>query len=479
MEVNPFTPDYKAITAKVVDAAIRYDCPYEGQSYILIIRNAIQVPSMENNLIPPFLLREAGIIVNDKAKIHVADTTVDNHAIVFPTTGFRIRLMLWGVFSYFSSWMPTEDDMRAGHDVYVLTPERWNPHTDTYARNEDNIVEWEGNVKEAKDRIMTLELNQANNDDLDHRMYSVSGAENKVNDCICAIRDDKNNRCTYENSQMEWANNDAQMKEISSMYSVDELGTLLERKMNLGYDQIAIGAITTSGDEPESLVYRDGEEETTSDDDISLEDLELSLDLDEVFASGVRASRQRWLDAEHLASIWRISYDDAKRTIELTSQHSKCTVNPDLTQNYGTNDHMLRYHWIRDYFYIDTFFATSKGGKSSHGNTCCQLFMTDKGFLYVVPMKRKSEVMLAVKQFAKEVGAPDSIVCDMSKEQTHSDLRMFCHDIGTTLHALEEGTPWANKAELYIKWLKEAVRKDMREANSPLCFWDYCIERRA
>ena len=52
--------------------------------------------------------------------------------------------------------------MRAGYDVYVLTPGRWNPHTDAYARNEDNIVDWEGNVKEVKDRIMTLDLNQVN-----------------------------------------------------------------------------------------------------------------------------------------------------------------------------------------------------------------------------------------------------------------------------------------------------------------------------
>ena len=27
--------------------------------------------------------------------------------------------------------------------------------------------------------------------------------------------------------------------------------------------------------------------------------------------------------------------------------------------------------------------------------------------------------------------------------------------------------------------MKEAVRKDMRVANSPLPFWDYCLERRA
>ena len=50
---------------------------------------------------------------------------------------------------------------------------------------------------------------------------------------------------------------------------------------------------------------------------------------------------------------------------------------------------------------MDTFFATKKGGQSSRGHTCCQLFVTDKGFIYVVPMKKKSEVLLAIKQFAK------------------------------------------------------------------------------
>ena len=36
---------------------------------------------------------------------------------------------------------------------------------------------------------------------------------------------------------------------------------------------------------------------------------------------------------------------------------------------------------------------------------------------------------------------------------------------------------WSNKAELYIKLMKEAVHKDMKEANCPLRFWDYCLER--
>ena len=53
------------------------------------------------------------------------------------------------------------------------------------------------------------------------------------------------------------------------------------------------------------------------------------------------------------------------------------------------------------------------------------------------------------------------------------------NDIGTQLQILEEGTLWANKAELFIGLIKEAVRKYMKGSNCPLAFWDYCVECRA
>ena len=68
---------------------------------------------------------------------------------------------------------------------------------------------------------------------------------------------------------------------------------------------------------------------------------------------------------------------------------------------------------------------------------------------------------------------------DSSGEQTSQEVRQFCNNIGTALRVLEEGTPWSNRAELYIGLIKEAVSKNMREADSPLVFWDYCMERRA
>eukprot|EP00980_Cylindrotheca_fusiformis_P014396 scaffold3830_cov85-Cylindrotheca_fusiformis.AAC.8 len=94
-------------------------------------------------------------------------------------------------------------------------------------------------------------------------------------------------------------------------------------------------------------------------------------------------------------------------------------------------------------------------------------------------MSSRTKVLQAVKRFAKEVGAPEAIISDTASEQKSKSLRRFMGEIGTTLQVLEEGTPWANRAELYIGLLKEAVRKDMKSSNCPLAFWDYCVERRA
>jgi hypothetical protein len=61
--VNAFTPDYKPMQLSIVDTAIQYDCPYDGQTYIMVIHNALHVPSMKNNLMPPIVMREAAIQV--------------------------------------------------------------------------------------------------------------------------------------------------------------------------------------------------------------------------------------------------------------------------------------------------------------------------------------------------------------------------------------------------------------------------------
>ena len=112
------------------------------------------------------------------------------------------------------------------------------------------------------------------------------------------------------------------------------------------------------------------------------------LDVDQVMAAGVTATNPNSVDAAHVSKIWRISTEDTKRTLAVTSQHGQCAQDPMLSQNYGTNDCILQYRHIHEHFFMDTFFATSKGGKSTRGNTCCQLFVMDKG----VPICGANEV---------------------------------------------------------------------------------------
>ena len=107
---------------------------------MLVIRNALYVPEMKNNLIPPFIIREAGMQVLDTPKIHTKDPMVDAHSLYFEETNFRIPLQLWGVFSYFNMSKPSTKTMVECDEVYLLTLKSWDPHTDVHECNEREIL---------------------------------------------------------------------------------------------------------------------------------------------------------------------------------------------------------------------------------------------------------------------------------------------------------------------------------------------------
>jgi hypothetical protein len=141
--VNPFMPEYEALPeVPIVDAVVMYECPISGKEYIILVRNALHVPAMEQNLIPPFVMREAGIVVNDTPKIHMKNPTIEDHSLYFEETSFRIPMALWGTFSYFPTRAPTNDELAACNNVYLLTPNSiWNPHSDSYSRNEEMMTD--------------------------------------------------------------------------------------------------------------------------------------------------------------------------------------------------------------------------------------------------------------------------------------------------------------------------------------------------
>jgi hypothetical protein len=245
---------------------------------------------------------------------------------------------------------------------------------------------------------------------------------------------------------------------------------------------MAIGSTHASKD-----TYIISDDETTSDnvssgescinEDVLLDTIfkksnEGTFNADDIMVSAVHAGRHQGVKFKDLEKLWRIDEHTAKKTLDITSQKEVMTDNPKLSRNFSTNDRTLRYKHLKEYFYMDTIFATSKAGKSSRGHTCAQLFVSDKGFVYVVPLKQEGQgqVLQAIKQFVKAIGVPDDLIHDASKSQKSQDVRKYCNNIGTTLRVLKENNSWANKAELHIGIIKEAVRKDMTESNCPLAF---------
>lgn len=235
---SAFSPDYPEMKCKMVDAVVQYECQYSGKLYMLVIRNAIHVPAMSHSLIPPFIMREAGIRVNDVPKIQVAEPTKDDHAIIFPETGFRIPMKLWGVFSYFPCSKPTVETFEACDDLYTLTPSKFNSHLRAYAQNEDQMLDWQGDINEKRHRdpiiIEDIEENTAMASSL---LVGDIEAEKIDKAMISEVRCE--NRAPFPADEVN-----IHLNGVSSLLYPEGLVTRVEEKALLGKFSTIIGATT-------------------------------------------------------------------------------------------------------------------------------------------------------------------------------------------------------------------------------------------
>ena len=61
-DVNAFSSDVGTLSrVPIVDAAVAYNCPFSGQTILMVAINALYIESMDHNLVPPFIMREEGL----------------------------------------------------------------------------------------------------------------------------------------------------------------------------------------------------------------------------------------------------------------------------------------------------------------------------------------------------------------------------------------------------------------------------------
>ena len=466
--VSPFTSELGvAPNVPVVDGAIAYDCPFTFKPYILIVRNALYLPQMDHNLIPPFIMRAAGVNVSDVAKIHCADPTVDDHCIIFGDGGkddLRIPLQLQGIFSYFHTRIPTKTELM-DCDKLFITPDAsdWNPHCLSFEQNERAMLTYDGEMSENSrrrnvpmalldnDGEHTLEIAQITVDDWEDNIdTNISCAH--VTPCVAEPN------ISGDNEVEEFAKALSLRGEVSKMF-----GTLGSTDASFSNKSLFDEPITSDMNELESVL-------------MSMLD---PSEVNEVQAaiSAISADKSAGISPEMLAKVWCIPENLAKCAVDQNTQLCRHNADNHLSRHLSTNDRMLRYRRLQSIFYTDTMFALKH--RSTRGNACCQIFVSDKGFVAIYPMKSQKEFPTALHWFCKQVGVPDTMVVDGHRSLQSGKVRRFCDQVGTTLKIPEAHTPWANRAELYIGILKEATRKDLRSSNAPMVLWDYAIERRA
>jgi len=179
-DVTPYDP---AIDSRpgipLCDMALAYDDPNTGDTYILVFFNSLYIKDMEHNLVPPFIMREAGINVHDTPLIHCDSPSSSDHSIYIPSAELRIQLHLQGIFSYFKTRKPSEQEFIECEKV-MCTPDSWNPHSDSWAANEASILDWEGNIMDPlRDNSYTrmlLEKDEVSSDDDDDGKRTIAHA---------------------------------------------------------------------------------------------------------------------------------------------------------------------------------------------------------------------------------------------------------------------------------------------------------------
>ena len=470
-DVNAFSDEVSKLNRiPINDMVIAYDCPFSLQTYLLIIKNALHVASMNHNLIPPFIMEEAGLDVNAKAKIHSKDLCVSDHSIYDSETELRIPLKLRGIFSYFNTRRLTSDEIVncQEYPTIYLSPDSssWDPHSTHWAEAEDALLDADGDIpypiSKSPTHLIVEEDGLVPEDSDEAEVCSIEVMNKRFDEVM--ISSVENPQGATSTSKDEWLIvEDAIRAHIASadpVCDIDLMGADVRERNARARMMMAAGSTTVNAD--------------------GCELFQSEIDDASKFANigATSASKPRGITAETLAKIWRIDYETAAKTLKVTTQYNHQGGNDTLSRHFGTNDRMLRYRRIKSEFYTDTFFVTGKA-KSTRGYTCMQIFVSDKGFVKVYPMRSPGEYPMALRLFAKEVGAPEILVADPYSSHKSRDVKAFCNQIGTTLKILEESTQWANRAELYIGLLKEATRTDMRVRHSPLVLWDYCAERRA
>ncbi|KAI2503235.1 Reverse transcriptase (RNA-dependent DNA polymerase) [Fragilaria crotonensis] len=188
----------------------------------------------------------------------------------------------------------------------------------------------------------------------------------------------------------------------------------------------------------------------------------------------ISSNRHPQVTSENLSERWNIGLQQAKQTLQVTTQKGVRSAIMPLSRRYRT-DLMYQQRKLRNQkFYTDTLFGKYK---SLTNNTCIQIFANESQFVKAYPMETKAMAGSALRQFVRDYGVPERLTSDGAAEQTgpKTEFMKIVRKYDIDHHLSEPYRPNQNRAESVIREVKRRWFKHMVKRRVPKRLWDYGI----
>ena len=187
--------------------------------------------------------------------------------------------------------------------------------------------------------------------------------------------------------------------------------------------------------------------------------------------SFLSSARHSNTTAEDLSEVWNISLEQAKMTLEATTQHHSRSAIMPLLRRYRM-DRMFAPKRLRCDMATDTMDPRSNG---MHGMNYCQVFGNRSMFAEAYPIEKKSNCVDALKKFIRDYGAPDLMISDGAPEQVGpgTPFQAVLRKNQIVSEITPPHRPNLNPAETVIRELRKRWYRAIFRTNCPRALWNY------
>ena len=114
----------------------------------MVIRNGLHLREMKNNLLSTFIMRLAGLEVNEQPKFMTRNLTTKHHLIYFKGISIRLPLAIKGIVSFLPTSKLSQEEYLNITTRLELTPPftEWDPHNPSYEISENCMMDYDGNI---------------------------------------------------------------------------------------------------------------------------------------------------------------------------------------------------------------------------------------------------------------------------------------------------------------------------------------------